>query len=101
VEEDLVEAYVHGTMSRNDRQRFELSYMSTVEGREQVSFARAFGKYVKSRAANTAPSTKRGKTRQPIFSGATWLSQLARAPYLRAAAVALVVLAVGLGIWRA
>src|SRR6185295_13895306 len=58
VEEDLVEAYAQGTMSRNERQRFELSYMSTVEGREQVSFARALGKYVKWRAADTAPSAK-------------------------------------------
>src|SRR6185295_578853 len=56
VEEDLVEAYVHGTMSRNERQRFELSYMSTVEGRDQVSFASALGKYVKSRAPNTVHS---------------------------------------------
>lgn len=100
VEEDLVEAYVHGTMSRNERQRFELSYMSTVEGREQVSFARALGKYVKSRAAGHAHSTQSGKVRRPIVSLTGWFSQLAGSPYLRGAAAALLVLGLGLGIWR-
>lgn len=99
-EEDLVEAYVNSAMSRNERQRFELSYMSTVEGREQVSFARALGKYVKSRAADTAPSAKRGKAHQPILSRATWFSQLAGSPYLRGAAAAIIVIGIGLGIWR-
>jgi len=101
VEEDLVEAYVNRTMSRNDRQRFELSYMSTVEGREQVNFARTLGKYVKSRPPKTVNTPGSGKSRQPIFSPASWLSQLAGSPYLRGAAAAIIVIGLGLGIWRA
>jgi len=45
-EDELVDEYLGGGLSENERQRFELSFLTTPEGRRQVRFNTALRKYV-------------------------------------------------------
>ena len=46
-EDELVEEYLQGELPEIDRAEFEASFLSTPEGRQQVSLANALRKYVK------------------------------------------------------
>lgn len=80
-EDEMVEEYVQGDLSASDRAGFEASFLSTPEGRQQVAYAKALSKHVKD-------------LQRPV-----WWRRPERAPYLRLAAAAVIVLAIGLGTW--
>ncbi|MCI0419314.1 MAG: hypothetical protein L0312_08860 [Acidobacteria bacterium] len=71
IEEELLDAYVKGQLSREDRNRFENHYLSSAERRSKLEFSRAF--------LNSIPR------RSPI-----------RVEYLKIAALCLLTLSAGL-----
>jgi CHAT domain-containing protein/tetratricopeptide (TPR) repeat protein len=127
-EDEMVEEYLQGELSESERAGFEASFLSTPEGQQQVSFAKALTEYVwrasasGGRSAVSAPEeparvepagvqparvseesarvtdepARPSKVSRPV-----WWSRPALVPYLRMAAAAVIVLGLGLGIWRA
>src|SRR5215471_18419867 len=65
-EDELVDEYLGGELPHGERERFELSFLTTPEGRQQISFNTAFNRYVSEAAASRrpqpapAPSPRRG-----------------------------------------
>jgi CHAT domain-containing protein len=121
-EDEMVEEYVHGELSESDRAGFEASFLSTPEGRKQVTYARALSEYVKDPSPSskvrvrigeervaeelTAPRPSaegpgaQGPSKESKASRQAWWPRQELVPYLRLAVAAVVVLSVGLGIWR-
>jgi CHAT domain-containing protein/Tfp pilus assembly protein PilF len=126
-EDEMVEEYVQGELSESDRVKFEASFLSTPEGRQQVTYARALSQYVKD--PSPSPDVRVGigeeqvadeRTAQRPSAGGppaegpgaeepateskasrpAWWRRPELAPYLRLAAAVVVVLSVGLGAWR-
>ncbi|HLG16865.1 MAG TPA: CHAT domain-containing protein [Blastocatellia bacterium] len=87
-EDDLVDEYVSGEMPRRDREKFEAVYLSTQQGRDQVEFTAALKRY----AATAKQARGHRESRFPL---ASWLVLP-----LRAAALALLMIAVAFGVWR-
>jgi hypothetical protein len=54
-EDELVDEYLGNELLQSERQRFELSFLTTPEGRQQVSFNTAFNRYVSEVAASRRP----------------------------------------------
>src|SRR6266404_9355595 len=96
-EDEIVEEYVQGELSESDRAGFEASFLSTPEGRQQVTYAKALRKHVLTAAAEAADAGKTGPLRQPMSPHAAWWKQLAFSPPLRVAASLVMVLGLGLG----
>lgn len=124
-EDEMIEEYVQGELSESDREGFEASFLSTPEGRQQVAYAKALGKFVKDVSPSSetdvridektptierpAKMGERQPTEVPVVEGplldnkvkpSVWWRRPAIVPYLRLAAAAIVVLSVGLGTWR-
>ena len=110
-EDEMVEEYVQGELSESDRAGFEASFLSTPQGREQVSFAKALSEYVSRASASEAHGTTEtaGEERERVTEEAArdsktsrpvWWRRPALVPYFRLAAAAVIVLGLGLGIWR-
>lgn len=94
-EEDLIDDYLGGALSRRERADFERHFLSTPERRAKLGFARTFNAYL----SPPAPRP-RGLWRRAITALPSWL-RLPRLPaYAAAAALALVVLAAGILAWR-
>lgn len=125
-EDEMVEEYVQGELSESDRAGFEASFLSTPEGRQQVSFAKALSKYVKDVSPAPDAEVRVGEvplaialvaerpwapgalTEEPLAEESrregrihrpAWWKRPALVPYFRLATAAVVVLALGLGIW--
>jgi CHAT domain-containing protein len=92
-EDEMVEEYVHDELSANDRAEFEASFLSTPEGRQQVTYAKALSKYVK----EASPVTEEPRRESEVKPA--WWRRPALVPYL-AAAVAAIVIGVAAGIWQ-
>ena len=93
-EDQMVEDYIQGQLSGRDREAFEASYLSTADGREQVSFDQALRKYIAAKAMARAPAPAK------VVSGKfAWRQQASFGTYARLAA-AIIVLGIGFGIWR-
>jgi CHAT domain-containing protein/Tfp pilus assembly protein PilF/anti-sigma-K factor RskA len=126
-EDEMIEEYVQRELSESDRTEFEASFLSTPEGRQQVTYTKALSRYVKdpSPSSNvsarigeepvaeelTAPRPSvqgrsgdvlgaQGPSKESEASRQSWWRRQELVPYLRSAAAAVVVLGVGLGIWR-
>jgi cell division protein FtsB len=54
-EDELVDEYLGGELPQWEREKFELSFLTTPEGRQQVSFNTAFNRYVSEVAASRRP----------------------------------------------
>jgi hypothetical protein len=54
-EDELVDEYLGNELLQSERERFELSFLTTPEGRQQVSFNTAFNRYVSKAAASRRP----------------------------------------------
>ncbi|MEK6285527.1 MAG: CHAT domain-containing protein [Acidobacteriota bacterium] len=108
-EDELIEDYVDGTLSRDERGRFDSFFMSTPDRRRKLSFAMALKRYVTTEAAAEAPGAElaTAKPSSRISAGpssviphVTGWNRAFSSPYLRMAAAAVIVLGLGLGIWR-
>jgi CHAT domain-containing protein len=92
-EDELIEEYALGRLSGKEKESFEASFLSTEEGREQVSLTNDLIKYASIRsAARPQPVSKQP---QPARRKLSFF-----ASYARAFAAAIIILAVGFGVWR-
>jgi CHAT domain-containing protein len=93
IEEELIDAYVSDTLSAREREQFQMHFLTTPKRRSKLRKAKALRRYVN----NAEPST------MPTLIGArskiSW-SQLLMTPAWRSAIAAMLVLGLGLGIWR-
>ena len=56
VEEEIVDDYLNGHLSKDERERFERYFLSTPERQQKLSFARAFRRYVSVASQATSPA---------------------------------------------
>lgn len=91
VEDELVDAYVRGTLDERERQPFEAHFLAASQRRRKLRLARALRDYANRRPRRTAASTSP--------AGPAWWAWL-RAPALRPAAAVVVLLAAVYGVWR-
>ncbi len=92
-EDELVEEYVLGRLTGKEKESFEIGFLSTPEGREQLSLTSDLIRYASERpAGKQQPVVSRfqaAQRRRSFFNS-----------YAGLLAAAVVILAVGLGIWR-
>jgi CHAT domain-containing protein/Tfp pilus assembly protein PilF len=98
-EDEMVEEYVQGELPERERESFEASFLSTPQGREQVSFAKALSKYVSITSAEEGRAVEE-PARVSNVHRPVWWRPPALIPYFTLAATAVIMLAVGLGTWR-
>src|SRR5262249_47198772 len=125
-EDELTDEYVEGALSSTERERFENLFLPARERQRKLSFAMALRRYVTAEAgasteaapAETTPQSATSEaqgagkdarairarvlehpTRRAVFPSVWWKRAFAN-PYLRMAATAVIVLSLGLGIWR-
>jgi hypothetical protein len=73
-EDEMVEEYVQGELSASERAGFEASFLSTPEGRQQVTYAKALRKYLSptlnaEERVGEAPAAKRQIVERPLSAG--------------------------------
>jgi CHAT domain-containing protein/tetratricopeptide (TPR) repeat protein len=104
-EDELIDDCVGGALSAQELQRFD-SFISTPERHRKLSFAMALRRYVRAEAAASEPATTDAVSaalihRSPVVGRrSAWWKQAFSSPYLRLAAAAVIVISLGLGIWR-
>lgn len=96
-EDELVDDYLGGELSGHGRKRFESFFLSTPERQRKLSFAMALRRYVTAEVAAEAPTKLSPRV---TADRSSWWRQAFSTPYLRLAAAALIILAIGLGTWR-
>lgn len=101
VEDDLVEDYLDDALAVEERARFEGFFLSTPDRRRKLSFAMTLRRYVTTAGETSSGLAAPGLTRPVLSSPASPLRRAFSNSYLRFAAAALIVLGLGLGIWRA
>jgi hypothetical protein len=81
-EDELLDAAARGSLSEDDRERFERSYLANPQRRRHVMFAKALAQVVdENRAAKRAAlQTAGGERIERHEPGPPWLSPLARLP---------------------
>ncbi len=89
-EDELIDAYVSGEMSGEERQRFEDLFMASPRGRERVQFARSLTAVVSGAQSAAIPKEAKRTPPPPSFFAALY----ARGATLRFALAALVLAAV-------
>lgn len=94
MEDELIDEYINDDLTDEDRKRFEAFFLYTPERREKLRFAQTLKEYVSQ--ATTAEEIKPAPIHRPA-----WWKQPLSSPYLRLAAAAVIVIGLGLGIWRA
>lgn len=111
-EDELIDDYLSGALSASERGRFDGFFLSTPERRRKLSFAMALRRYVTETASTTTaeapaaepatanPSPRISAGASSVIGNATWWNRAFSSPYLRMAAAAVIVLGLGLGIWR-
>src|SRR5262245_4062500 len=81
VEDELLDAAARGSLSEDDRERFERSYLTNPGRRRRVMFAKALAQVVdENRAANRDALQTAAEMNGRSDTGLSWLSHLARAP---------------------
>lgn len=113
VEDELIEDYLGELLSSDERGRFESLFVSTAERRRKLSFAMAFKRYVTTEGAadvgaesptletvTAKPPPRTSAGASSMIGHASWWNRAFSSPYLRMAAAAVIVLGLGLGIWR-
>lgn len=91
-EDELIDEYLGDSLGAREKQDFEKYFLTTTERRRKLQFAQALRQHV---ATATTPQFKPQRERRLK----AWLSPLF-ASYAGAALAALIILAVGLGVWR-
>lgn len=92
-EDELIDEYMNERLDAPQKRRFELHFLSTPERRRKLKFARALARYISGTTAAAAEPVAPALIPQPparsFFSS-----------YAGLALAALVLLAVGIGVWR-
>lgn len=98
VEDELIDEGASGALSAEDQEGFDRYFLSTPERRERVMFAKTLRAHVNPKVdSDSVPVTADDPVPVPPIRTAWWkLSN----PYVRLAAAAILLLAVGLGVWR-
>ena len=89
-EDELVEEYALGRLSGKEKESFEANFLSTREGREQLSLTSNLIKY-----ASMKESEPAGDQVQPLKRKQSFFTT-----YAGRLAAAIIILAAGLGVWR-
>lgn len=106
-EEELIDDYASGALSAEQRGRFESFFLSTSDRQRKLSFAMALRRYITAEAG--AAATQTAPERSPrvaatparvIAFPSVWWKHAFSNPYLRMAAAVVIVVGLGLGIWR-
>lgn len=101
VEDELIDQYLAGALSKDDSEMFEQHFPVTPERHQKLRFAKAFLRYVATHPSeqSTRTSNQPQKTSEQPGSSWSWLNFLSATP-LRAVAFAALILVAGLGVWR-
>jgi CHAT domain-containing protein/tetratricopeptide (TPR) repeat protein len=93
-EDELIDEYLSDRLNAGERTAFEQHFLATPERHDKLKFGRAFNRYLSSSSA-IVPG------HQPIKTPGSWAGSrsLFSSP-LRVAILAILVVAVGLGVWR-
>lgn len=91
-EDDLVDEYLSGTLSEDDRTKFKKRFLVVPELRQSVSFASALRKH----ALETAPQVAAEEPRPSLFDR---LRRIFLQPAFAASYAALLIVAVALNVW--
>ncbi|MFP5263044.1 MAG: CHAT domain-containing protein [Blastocatellia bacterium] len=94
VEEELIDDYLRGTLSDRDRAQFETHFLTTPDRRRKLRRAKVLRRYV-----NNAQSVAEQRPARDAMRRAPWWRAFLT-PAWGAAVAALLILGVGLGIWR-
>lgn len=94
VEHELITQYLEGALSAEERTQFEQYFLKTPQRRDELAFTAALIK-----AAETHASDKRKMTRPVLPGKRSTAPHLFTAVYLKAAAIIVTTLVVGLGTW--
>src|SRR5712691_2711185 len=94
IEDEIIDEYLGGKLSAEERASFERNFLATPERHEKLKFGRAFDRYLSSQ-------TDVASVRELKSPGVQWpwTRTLFSSP-LRIAAFAIVVLGIALGVWR-
>ncbi len=93
-QEDLVEQYAEGEMQGEIKEKFEQTFLSTPEGRDQVMITKELLRY--NSAGGTPEPVRAVRARnRPVWSA------VFQSPYLRIAALMLIFAGITFGIYRA
>jgi CHAT domain-containing protein len=120
-EDELIDEYVDGALSPGERESFEGLFLSVPERQRKLSFAMALRRYVTTEdEAATAEASAKASVFEPrrgtdaraprarviehparrAASPSVWWKQAFSSPYLRMAGAAVIVIGLGLFIWR-
>jgi CHAT domain-containing protein/tetratricopeptide (TPR) repeat protein len=108
-EDELVDDYLGGALSASEHAKFESFFISTPERRRKVSFAMALRRYVTAEGGEAAAAETAAAKPAPRISGTAssvvtphvkWWNRAYSGSYLRMAAAAVILLAIGVGSWR-
>lgn len=94
VEDGLIDQYLEDTLSTEDRTQFEQHFLKAPERREDVAFAAALRKAARSHASDKL-SGKRSAVREKRSTASHFFTPI----YLKAAAIIIITVGVGLGAW--
>lgn len=104
IEDELIDDYLGELLSAGERGKFESFFLSTSERRRKLSFAMALRRYVTAEASAEPASAKpsRGISAGPssVIGHGMLRNRALSSPYVRMAAAAVIVIGLGLGIWR-
>src|SRR5882724_9278922 len=93
-EDEIIDEYLGGKLSADERANFETHFLATPERREKLKFGRAFDRFLTSQVSE-APARKLSPSRTQWG----WAQAFFSSP-LRVAVLALVVLGIVVGGWR-
>jgi CHAT domain-containing protein len=92
-ERDLIDRYAQDELSGREKELFENHFLSSPERRKRLRFAMALRQYTSTQSAETRESP-------PRSAHLPWWKPLFASPYLRAAAAAVILAGIGLGVWQ-
>jgi hypothetical protein len=98
VEDDLIDDYVGGELSSDERLRFDNYFLAAPERGRDLRFARALRKYVSSSAVENSPAKAESPPRQNSLLSSFWAALRPQIPLVGFSLVAMLLLTAG-GLW--
>ena len=92
-EDELIDQYLNGQLSEYEKERFGRHFLATSERQQKLRFARSLMRYISTSVS--AEERDISKSNRPL----PWLQSFFN-PYLVLAVSVLIILGLGLGIWR-